>query len=122
MGTMAPIDASAASAADVNRKTAFYQRELLESQANAANQSANTGKAQESLFDEQAHTARATAEAQKAAASVAEQEARIKKVEANWSEMTGIPTSTLNSSVGVAAGAVGSGAKFIQKMFPKIFK
>ena len=50
MGTMAPIDASAASAADVNRKTAVYQRELLESQANAADQSAATGKAQESLL------------------------------------------------------------------------
>lgn len=122
MGTMGPIDASAASAADVNRKTAVYQRELLQSQRDATDQSAATGKAQESLFDEQAHTARATAEAQRAAASVAEQDARIKKVEAEWSEKTGIPTSTLNSSVGVAAGAIGSGAKFIQKMFPKIFK
>lgn len=122
MGTMAPIDASAASAADVNRKTAIYQRELLESQAHAAEQSAQTGKSQQSLFDEQANTAKATAEAQRASASLAEQDVRIKRVEADWSEKTGIPTSTLNSSVGVAAGALGSGAKMLQKWFPKMFK
>ena len=56
MGTMAPIDASAASAADVNRKTAVYQRELLQSQRDATDQSAATGKAQELLFQDQAAT------------------------------------------------------------------
>ena len=121
MGTMGPIDASAASAADVKRKTAVFERELLEAQARSTEQGTATGKAQESLFDEQAHTARATAQAQTEAANVAKQEARIKAVEADWSEKTGIPTSTLNSSVGVAAGVLGSGAKGLQKLLPKLF-
>lgn len=120
MGTMAPVDVSAASAVGIKRQTAVLERELLQAQASKTGQDEQTSASQKSLFDEQAEQAKASAKAANATASVAEQDARIKQVEADWSERTGIPTSTLNSGVGAAAGILGNGAKFFKNFFNKV--
>lgn len=126
MGSMSNIDFSAASASDVNRKNSVYQRELMNSQRDLSeaqivntDQATRTGVAQEGLYEEQRSTAKATAQAQKASATLAETEARIKAVEADWSERTGIPTSTLNSASGAL---LGTGAKLLPKLFNRLFK
>jgi hypothetical protein len=119
--SMQKPDFNASSAADVNRKNSVYQRELMEAQRNNTEQATNTGKAQESLFSDQAGSARAAAAASQSTADLNKVEARIKQVEADFSEKSGVPLGMLNSVGGTAAGALVSGAKALKNV-PKLIK
>lgn len=119
--SMQKPDFNASSAADVNRKNSVFQRELMDAQRANTEQSTITGKAQENLFVDQAGSARAAAAASQSSADLNAVEARIKQVEADFSEKTGIPLGMLNSVSGTAAGALVSGAKALKNV-PQLIK
>lgn len=123
MATVQAPDFSAASAAGVKRGTAQFERRLLDAQESLADEQRVTQQKQQGLFDAQAGASSAQEAQSLAMATVAEQDARIKQVEADWSESTGIPVSSLNSLSGTAAGLLGSSAGAIfRKLFPKVIK
>ena len=119
--SMQKPDFNASSAADVNRKNSVFQRELMDAQRTNTEQSTSTGKAQEALFVDQAGSARAAAAASQSTADLNAVEARIKTVEADFSEKTGVPVGMLNSVGGTAAGALVSGAKALKNL-PRFLK
>lgn len=120
-GQMPAIDASAASAADVNRKLAKEQVFLMQDQATAQRASAEsslenvkTQQKQQELFGFQGHSAQAAANQANAQTSLLQEQARVARQEAEFTERTGIPTSVAGSATGAAAGLLGSALKLFQ--------